>query len=57
MPLWDLPLEELERYAPSLEEPPDFDVFWAKTLAETRSFELDVRLEPTHCSPASARGT
>src|SRR5919198_5175657 len=46
MPLWDLPLEELERYAPSLEEPPDFDAFWAKTLAETRSFELDVRLEP-----------
>ena len=32
----DLPLEELRRYRPDVAEPPDFDDFWARTLAEAR---------------------
>ncbi|UNX54497.1 acetylxylan esterase [Georgenia sp. TF02-10] len=34
MPQFDLPLSELERYAPPHEEAPDFDEFWRRTLAE-----------------------
>lgn len=44
MALFDLPLSELERYAPELVEPADLDAFWADTLAQTRSHELDARL-------------
>lgn len=36
MPLFDLPLAELETYAPVLDEPADLDAFWARTLAESR---------------------
>ena len=36
MPLFDLPLPELETYAPALDEPADLDAFWARTLAESR---------------------
>ena len=46
MALYDLPLPELERYLPDLDEPADLDEFWAATLAETRAFDLDVRREP-----------
>ena len=46
MALFDLPLPELERYLPELDEPADLDEFWAATLAETRAFDLDVRREP-----------
>jgi len=45
MALFDLPLPELERYLPELDEPADLDEFWATTLAETRAFDLDVRRE------------
>lgn len=38
---FDMPLEELKTYLPPREEPPDFDAFWQKTLAETRDFPLD----------------
>jgi cephalosporin-C deacetylase len=44
--LSDLPLDELRDYRPRLSEPPDFDQFWAKTLAEAREHELDARFEP-----------
>ncbi len=44
MALFDLPLEELERYAPAVAEPADFDAFWAETLAETRARELAPKL-------------
>lgn len=49
MALFDLPLEELRRYAPAVAEPADFDAFWHVTLAEaaTRPVLLDVRPEPT----------
>jgi cephalosporin-C deacetylase len=43
---FDLPLDELERYAPRLPEPEDFDEFWAITLEEAREHPLDIRLEP-----------
>ncbi|GLY57912.1 MAG: acetylxylan esterase [Cellulosimicrobium funkei] len=49
MPLFDLPLPELETYAPALDEPADLDAFWARTLAESREAGGDlarsVRLE------------
>ncbi|MGO9178433.1 MAG: acetylxylan esterase [Candidatus Limnocylindrales bacterium] len=37
MPQLDLPLDELRAYAPPREEPPDFDAFWADTLADARA--------------------
>jgi cephalosporin-C deacetylase len=42
----DLALEELINYRPTVVEPVDFDAFWSETIQETRSFDLDVRLEP-----------
>ena len=41
--LFDLPLDQLRTYLPDRPEPPDFDVFWKNTLAETRHFPLDPR--------------
>lgn len=46
MALYDLPLTQLETYRPDVPEPEDFDEFWARTLAEARTVELDLRLEP-----------
>lgn len=43
MALFDLPLPELERYLPELDEPADFDEFWTSTLAEARSHDLDLQ--------------
>ncbi len=43
MPLFDLPLEELQTYAPPRQEPPDFDAFWQQTLVEARRHPLDAR--------------
>ncbi|MEU9396004.1 acetylxylan esterase [Streptomyces sp. NPDC048324] len=34
MPAFDLPLTELERHRPAVEEPADFDAFWLGTLEE-----------------------
>jgi cephalosporin-C deacetylase len=42
----DLTIEELIDYRPTVAEPVDFDDFWSETLNETRSFDLDVRVEP-----------
>ncbi|MER0242047.1 acetylxylan esterase [Streptomyces sp. HSW2009] len=36
-----LPLHELRTYRPSLPEPPGFDDFWQRTLAEAREHPLD----------------
>lgn len=44
--LFDLPLEELERYRPPRVEPADFDAFWEETLREARSFPLRATFEP-----------
>ncbi|MEV0428743.1 acetylxylan esterase [Micromonospora sp. NPDC050495] len=49
MALFDLPLDHLRRYAPTVPEPADFDAFWRATLAAEapRPVLLDVRPEPT----------
>jgi cephalosporin-C deacetylase len=44
MPLFDLPLDELEDYLPDRREPADFDAFWAKTLDEARTHGLSPTL-------------
>lgn len=46
MALFDLPLEELERYLPARAEPPDFDAFWADTLAALRAAPLSAGFAP-----------
>ena len=45
MPIFDLPLDELRQYKPDRHKPPDFDQFWAGTLAEARSHPLNARFE------------
>ena len=47
MPLLDMSLEEMRDYRPPLEEPDDFDAFWARTLEETRAHDLNAIFE-TH---------
>ncbi|PIE35172.1 acetylxylan esterase [candidate division KSB3 bacterium] len=42
----DLPLEQLEQYAPSRTEPHDFDDFWKRTLNEARHFSLNAVFDP-----------
>jgi cephalosporin-C deacetylase len=44
--LFDMPLERLREYRPSVEEPSDFDAFWAGTLSEARRHPLEPRFEP-----------
>jgi cephalosporin-C deacetylase len=39
---FDLPLEHLRDYRPTVRVRDDFDEFWASTLGETRAFDLDV---------------
>jgi len=46
MPLYDMPLGELERYSPPREEPHDFDLFWQTTLDAARQHPLNARFEP-----------
>lgn len=45
MPSIDWPLERLREYRPPLTKEPDFDEFWATTLAEARQFDLAPHLE------------
>jgi cephalosporin-C deacetylase len=45
--LFDMPLERLREYQPSVAEPGDFDAFWAGTLAEARRHPIGARFEPT----------
>ncbi|MEP7054411.1 MAG: acetylxylan esterase [Actinomycetota bacterium] len=44
--LFDLPLAELRDYRPQLDEPADFDQFWADTLEATRAYPLAASFEP-----------
>ncbi len=46
MAIFDLPLPELERYLPEVDEPADFDDFWAATLGEARAFDLSLQVTP-----------
>ena len=43
---FDLPLDQLQTYRPPREEPPDFDAFWAGTLADAREYPLDATFVP-----------
>src|SRR5690606_21735023 len=52
VPLFDLPLAELEWYRPDVEEPVDFDAFWERTLAEARRHDLALRLRPVDAALA-----
>ncbi|MCZ2822685.1 acetylxylan esterase [Modestobacter sp. VKM Ac-2977] len=45
MALFDLPLDVLESYRPTVDEPEDFDAFWSTTLAEASSHELLLHVE------------
>lgn len=42
----DMPLEQLQKYAPARQEPKDFDAFWQATLADARNFPLNPIFEP-----------
>ena len=46
MPQSDLPIAELRAYTPALDVPADLDAFWASTLAEARTHDLDVSCTP-----------
>lgn len=46
MAFFDLPLDQLRTYRPEENAPPDFDAFWAQTLAEVRQHPLNPRYEP-----------
>ena len=52
MPRFDLPVDELRSYRPTVTEPADFDAFWATTLAESRALAAPPRLTriDTHLS-------
>ncbi|MGF0117957.1 acetylxylan esterase [Promicromonospora sp. Marseille-Q5078] len=39
MAQFDLPVPELEAYAPEVDEPADFDGFWSQTLVESRAHD------------------
>jgi cephalosporin-C deacetylase len=41
MPYFDLPADQLAGYDPQLPQPDDLDQFWERTLAETRTVELE----------------
>lgn len=42
----DMPLDQLRDYLPTPPQAPDFDEFWARTLAETREHDLDPVFAP-----------
>lgn len=53
MALFDLPLDQLERYAPAVPEPADFDAFWRASLATAGAGPLILdlrRAQPTGLS-------
>lgn len=45
MPLFDLPLSDLETYRPALTAPDDFDDFWRETLADAEARAWEPRFE------------
>ncbi|KQY21827.1 acetyl xylan esterase [Cellulomonas sp. Root485] len=46
MALFDLPLDQLERYRSCVPEPGDFDAFWSSTVREARRHEVLVDVVP-----------
>jgi cephalosporin-C deacetylase len=55
MPLFDKPLDELVAYNPPLTRQPDFDEFWAATLAESAVAPLNPQLEQIDYPALGAR--
>ncbi len=45
MAYFDLPLDQLRAYKPTLTKPDDFDKFWSDTLAEVRTHDLNPRFD------------
>jgi cephalosporin-C deacetylase len=43
---FDISLEELRRYRPSVDEPGDFDAYWAATMDAADAGSLDVEVSP-----------
>ena len=41
MAFFDMPLEDLQKYKPTVREPADFDAFWETTLSEARQHDLN----------------
>lgn len=46
MALFDLPLDQLQRYTPAVTEPEDFDEFWHRTLKAARESAPIVEVRP-----------
>ena len=46
MALFDLPLDQLERYAPAVREPADFDVFWRSTMDDVAAGPVLLDVQP-----------
>jgi cephalosporin-C deacetylase len=46
VPLLDLPLSELRTYRPDVVPPPDLVEFWTSTVAESRTHDLALSVEP-----------
>ena len=42
--LFDMPLNELEKYLPERNEPHDFDIFWNKTIQDSKTVPLETKL-------------
>ena len=53
MALYDLPLDELERYRPPLTAPADFDAFWQSTLADAETRAWEPRFAPVDAGLAT----
>jgi cephalosporin-C deacetylase len=48
MPLFDLSLENLWRYAPDVEEPPALDAFWERAIAAAHARQTEPVFTPHH---------
>jgi cephalosporin-C deacetylase len=48
MAFFDMPLEELRVYRPERDEQPDFDAYWADTLADARARRAPTTFAPAH---------
>ena len=55
MAMFDLPLEALQTFAPSVPEPDDFDDFWKQTLREAEAVELEAVMEPVETGLTAVR--
>jgi len=55
MAAFDLSLEELQTYRPPVPEPQGFDEFWEDTLAEAKTFDSDVVMEPVETGIRAVR--